>query len=171
MCKNHLQQANRANFPKPVRKTPEERFWAKVDKTGDCWIWTAGLNGTGYGSFKAYNKPYMAHRFVYEMLVGSIPDGMVVDHTCHVRTCVRPDHLRAATQKQNMENRDGPQSNSKSGVQGVTPCSSGKWRADVIHNGRQHYLGRFDDVLGAEAAVIAKRLELFTHNDADRKAA
>lgn len=171
-CKSHYQKFARTGSPLgSVRKAPEDRFWPKVDKSGNCWVWTAGKNIAGYGSFTAFGRPVSAHRYSYEINVGPIPDRHDIDHTCHNRVCVNPAHLRATTRKQNIENQVGAQSRSRTGVRGVTPVrTKGKWRADVGHFGAQHYLGVFDSIAEAEAAVIAKRNELFTHNDADRKA-
>jgi len=57
-----------------------------------------------------------------------------------------------------------------SGIRGVSWYKrSGKWRAGVWSAKRYHYVGSFTDLADAEAAVIAKRNELFTHNDADRR--
>lgn len=114
-----------------------------------------------------------AHRYAYEQTVGPIPDMLMIDHqypAC-LKRCVTPDHLRLATRKQNEENRAGAQINSKSGVRGV--CwhkKAGKWVAKIKHNGEQHYLGLFVDLAEAERVVVAKRNELFTHNELDRSA-
>lgn len=90
----------------------EERFWAKVDKNGPvpeyaphlgpCWPWTAGGDGNGYGYFRVGAKRVLAHRFVYELLVGPIPEGLQIDHLCRVRACCNPDHLEAVTQRENL---------------------------------------------------------------------
>jgi hypothetical protein len=83
---------------------------------------------------------------------------------------VRPDHLRPATQKQNQENLSGARSDSKTGVRGVCwDKRRRKWRAQVGHNGTVIYVGNFSSIAEAEAAVIARRNELFTHNALDRK--
>ena len=39
-----------------------------------------------------------AHRFSYELAYGAIPAKHDVHHTCHRRSCVRPEHLLATTQ-------------------------------------------------------------------------
>jgi len=93
-----------------------------------------------------------------------------IDHICHVRRCVNPAHLRAVTRKQNAEHRSGPQRNNTSGVLGVS-WNGRKWHAAVQHHGHMYYVGLYDHLDDAEAAVIAKRLEFFTHNDKDRVAA
>jgi hypothetical protein len=78
------------------------RFWAKVDKTTDCWLWTGGKHRQGYGQISIARKMALAHRVSYELEVGPIPPGMSVLHKCDVPGCVRPDHLFTGTQKDNM---------------------------------------------------------------------
>lgn len=146
----------------------KERFWVKVDRSGECWLWQSSLNNRGYGMFSLGGRgssPQLAHRVAYEMEHGPIPAGIQLDHICHVRHCVRPDHLRLATNKQNGEHRRGAQSNSKTGVRGVSPHASGKWIGQVHHHGQNIYVGLFDSIEAAEAAVVAKRQELFTHSE------
>lgn len=79
-----------------------ERFWTKVDKTPTCWLWTAKLNGTGYGSIGVKGKKYLAHRLSYEIANGPFDKALFVLHRCDVRNCVRPDHLWLGTQSDNM---------------------------------------------------------------------
>lgn len=85
-----------------VLSTPDV-FWAKVDKTGQCWLWTACKNRAGYGQIRYRNEKWLAHRLSYVMLVGPIPEGQVIDHLCRVPACVRPDHLEPVTQRVNNE--------------------------------------------------------------------
>lgn len=84
--------------------TAEERFWTKVRKTSGCWLWTAGKRGGGYGSFYLDGRNRAAHRVSYEWANGPIPADLVVDHVCRTPACVRPDHLRAVTQRDNLLN-------------------------------------------------------------------
>lgn len=157
-----------------TNSTAAQRFWAKVDKTGECWLWTAGLNDSrrgGYGRFRVdSSRQIAAHRFAYEEIVGPIPPGMQLDHrvTCPKR-CVNPAHLRPVTSKQNNENRAGARHDSRSGVRGVFwDRASNRWRAQVVHNGVKHEVGYFLNLDEAAKAVQGRRIELFTHNDADR---
>jgi hypothetical protein len=146
-----------------------ERFWEKVARTDSCWNWTAAMGKAGYGRFRYDNHLGMAHKFAYEMIHGAVPVGMDIDHICHNTGCVNPAHLRLTTRKQNSEHRSGANSNSKSGVLGVSwSASRKKWDAHIRHNGEQMLVGSFATVEEAEQAVKDRRNELFTHNDADR---
>lgn len=77
--------------------TDEQRFWMKVNKTDDCWIWTGSLDSKGYGSAWAQRKHWRAHRYSYGLEYGPIEPGMTLHHTCRVRSCVRPEHLSPVT--------------------------------------------------------------------------
>lgn len=149
-----------------------ERFWESVEKTPTCWMWVKLRSPKGYGIFRVVingnKRNRFAHRLSFEMANGPIPDGLLVDHMCHVKACVNPDHLRLVTNKQNLENRDGPQRNSKTGVRGVFINRAGNFYARVKHHQVIYSLGTFRSLKDAESAVIAKRNELFTHNDLDR---
>jgi len=150
--------------------TPEglARFWSHVDKSGECWIWTAAIVRK-YGMFGVLidGKRVMrkAHRIAFELLKGQIPEGAVIDHICHREACVNPDHLRPVSVKQNAENRTGANSGSKSGVRGVHwHEASGKWRVVIGHHGKHVYGGKFSSIPDAAVAARSLRLKLFTHS-------
>src|SRR3990167_3652620 len=81
--------------------TLEERFWSKVDKSGDCWIWT-GAKISGYPIFRVGNKLIRGHRYSWELCNGKIPEGLFACHHCDNPSCVRPDHIFLGTHTDNM---------------------------------------------------------------------
>ena len=161
------------SYDPPHLATAEARFWSKVDKCGPCWNWTGPMNQGGYGTFAIGRSVQMlAHRHAWELLVGTIPQGKQLDHQCHNPACVNPDHLRAVSNKENHEHFKGAFSTSKTGIRGVSwDKERSLWKATVTHNYKQHMVGRYATIEEAEAAAVAKRLELFTHNNVDRAAA
>ena len=68
----------------------------------DCWEWIGSCNSlTGYGKKQFNNRTLSAHRWLYEMLFGKIPDNMVINHLCNNKKCVNPYHLEVVSQADN----------------------------------------------------------------------
>jgi hypothetical protein len=83
--------------------TPEERFWAYVNKTNTCWLWT-GTRSRSYGVLRISGKTYIASRLAWEYAHGPIPDGLEVCHDCPEGDnplCCNPSHLWLGTQSEN----------------------------------------------------------------------
>lgn len=80
-----------------------ERSWRYIQRDDNgCWIWTGSLR-RGYGSIGGDDgKRKFAHRALYEILVGPIPDGLKLDHLCRTLACVNPAHLEPVTQAENV---------------------------------------------------------------------
>lgn len=94
--------------------TREDRFWAKVwrDEDTGCWLWLASKYPSGYGqvgwSHNGVKKVVGAHRVAYESLVGSIPEGLHIDHLCRNRACVNPSHMEVVSPGENVLRGVGP---------------------------------------------------------------
>jgi len=83
-----------------------------------CWLWLGPHNMQGYPQIcktSIFGRYMQAHRGVYETLVGPIPDDLELDHECHCRSCVNPEHLKPVTRKQNAKLRMRDQSHCKQG--------------------------------------------------------
>lgn len=102
----------------PETPTPSlDRFVRKVRLPDDappwsvwwsCWQWTAGTNGKGYGAFTVDDREVGSHRYIYMVVHGPIPDGLVIDHLCRTTLCVNPLHLEAVTNRTNVLRGVGP---------------------------------------------------------------
>lgn len=117
MCIKHYRRVCRTGTTHRP-ETPEERFWAKVEKGEGCWQWTATVVQEGYGSFKYEGRTLGAHRVAYRLTRGPIPMGMQLDHRCHTddlscpgglacphRRCVNPDHLEVVDNDENQRRK------------------------------------------------------------------
>jgi len=88
----------------PVEQRVRNRFWAKVNKTETCWLWTGADDGSeGYGKFEEGGMWHRAHRLSYKWHNGALVPGLVILHNCDNPKCIRPDHLIQGTQKENMQ--------------------------------------------------------------------
>lgn len=103
-----------------------ERIDRRIDRTGACWIWTGPLQKNGYGAARwkvdgewGHSR---VHRLMYEDSYGPVPPGLEIDHTCKVRACCKPSHLRAITHAENCQDRS----------------SNGPPRADVCGRGHAY---------------------------------
>lgn len=118
-------------MPAPARPF-EERFWEKVNKTEDCWLWTAAKKEFGYGVIGCPDKrgqTLRAHRVSWKIANGEIPKGLFVLHKCDVPACVNPDHLFLGTRQENTDDMvaKGRQSRIGNGKAEDSPNSKLSW--------------------------------------------
>jgi len=80
-----------------------ENFFARIDKTETCWLWTGSRDRLGYGKLSVLGSQVkLAHRVAYTLLIASIPPELCLDHVCRNPSCVNPEHLEVVTQRDNV---------------------------------------------------------------------
>lgn len=110
------------------------------------------VNKKGYRSicFPCKKQAY-AHRLIWEIHFGEIPDGMDVDHINHDRDDNRIENLRLVTRQGNLRNKGVVTSNT--GVMGVYWNDKTKrFTANITVNRKAKHLGTFTDLMSAAKA-------------------
>ncbi len=124
-------------YVKYTLETVKPVLLAKIAIDADgCWLWTGTINENGYGKLIYRGRQTRAHRVSHEAFKGPIPVGLDVDHLCHDplacnggkmckhRRCINPDHLKAATRKDNL-NRGAQPDKIWKARKAITHCPSG----------------------------------------------
>ena len=82
------------------------RLLSKI-RVSECWEWQGAKTDKGYAVIRMGSRNCLAHRVLYELVVGIIPEGLCLDHLCRKRACIRPDHLEPVTHALNILRGEG----------------------------------------------------------------
>ena len=152
---------------------PDDLFDALSVNTrldGECLVWTGNTLKVGYAAITHRGEREYAHRLVYKFCNGDLIPRLQVDHSCRVKKCLNPKHLRQATVKQNQENLSKT-GRGVSGYRGVyLDRRRNAWYGQVVHHQKVHHTKSFATAEEANEAVMALRNNLYTHNEEDRAA-
>jgi hypothetical protein len=104
-CNKHWQRVYKRGSLELTRdwgtgETHEERFWSRVNKTSDCWIWGGARMKNGYGTITVNYRKWYCHRYSFFLTHGQEPNGFLL-HSCDNPLCVNPNHLREGTAADN----------------------------------------------------------------------
>jgi len=105
LCSMHRSRLDRTGSTGPVGPLVpplSERFWPRVDTTGECWLWSGPVSQHGYGILGVDGERTDAHRVAYALSKGPITAGQVIRHSCDTPRCVRPAHLLEGSQRDNI---------------------------------------------------------------------
>lgn len=140
--------------------TAAQRFWSKVQKTEDCWIWTGAKMPSGHGVFRGEEKNYTAYRWAWEEKYGPVPDGLVLDHiVCDNPPCVNPDHLKVSTIGANVLRGNSPAAHHARKTHCVHGHPfEGENLSVIVFNGKPRRVCRTCARNRARAASYAKRM-------------
>lgn len=87
-----------------ISESDYKRFWKYVNKTENCWNWTASVNTYGYGCFWWNGKQWQAHRVSWYIKYNSFPKDCLL-HICDNPRCINPQHLKEGSQKDNIQDK------------------------------------------------------------------
>lgn len=100
--------ATAENAADPRLSLAVDSVFDRLIQAGDCWEWQGHRGRFGHGTVRLRGRHHLVHRVVYEHLVGTIPEGLELDHLCRNPPCCNPAHLDPVTHAENM--RRGKQS-------------------------------------------------------------
>jgi hypothetical protein len=106
-------------------------------------LWQGCVHRSGYGQFKLHGRQLAAHRMAYELRIGRIPEGLVIDHLCRVRHCVAPLHLEAVTNAENIR-------------RGETGLRSGAYMRAKTHCPRGHAYDAANTYIRSDGSRICR---------------
>jgi hypothetical protein len=109
-----------------MRSSAEERYLSRVDRSGmdECWLWLGAKSASGYGTISIKDRTVTAHRFGYRLHFGSIPDGLLVCHSCDNRLCQNPNHWFLGTYLDNRRDADRKGRSARGETHGISRLTS-----------------------------------------------
>jgi hypothetical protein len=151
-----------------LRYEPETgKFFWRVDRTcgrGRTQAKAGDVAGTldvqvGYWRISVNYCRCHAHRLAWLLTHRHYPQGDI-DHINGVRSDNRLDNLRDVPHRANLQNRRAASVGSKSGLLGVAPVPSGRWRAAIGMPQGNRYIGTYDTPEEAHGAYVAAKRKL-----------
>lgn len=141
------------------QRTTPQSFWLKLDRTGECWLWTGGVYKSGYGSTAfaglTGRRKWAAHRLAWTLANGPIPNGLCVLHKCDAnypmgsrdyRRCCNPAHLWLGTRPENQADMAAKGRQARGERHGVTTLTT----EQVVEMRRLHAAGVSTAMLGRQ---------------------
>ena len=136
--------------PRPLT----DRFWERVDKGSDCWLWTGKINKDGYGQLSVVGgQTVRAHRVSWEIHNGTIPNGLQCLHHCDTPACVNPAHLFLGTTQDNTADKIAKDRGARGAATLVTHLTP-----EDIQSIRQRYTPGNGAILAKEYRVVRQTI-------------
>lgn len=138
----------------PRHFSEEQRFWMRVEKTANCWLWLGRVSSDGYGAFSSQCLTRRrAHRYSWILHNGEVSNGLCVLHRCDNRICVRPDHLFLGTNRDNVADMI---------AKGRKPLPSNKKELPIVEIAQRYLRGESElslsKAFGVNRLSITRRL-------------
>lgn len=152
---------------------PMNHWAGSAQELAQCYPASDANSAQGYIRISRDNQVHLMHRWIWEQLMGPIPEGWEIDHINGVRTDNRIENLRCVPQAVQMRNRAKRADNS-SGVQGVSRWETTRrgnqkiamWRATAINQHGKQVIKTFsikkygDDIAFQKACEARKQMEM-----------
>lgn len=165
------------NLRRNTLETADVWFWPRVDRSGECWLWTGCVTHTGIGQVRVQGRTVGVHTVAWRLAGRDIPNNGFIRHICGTSHCVRLEHLELYRKPRVV----APLRKGDANPLGLTPheireylaidccpiCGEGPWKAVASHLRTHGY--RADEV--KRWAGINRTVALISTEYRDRKSA